>query len=72
MNFKSVLVFSFSLILNIAAQNFSVTGKVIDLRSGNALSGVTVFISPSHSEATNSEGSYALKNIHAGKYHIRV
>ena len=66
------LLFSVSLLINISAQNFSLSGKVIDSKNGSVLSGATVFIAQNYSVSTNSEGFYFLKNIPEGNYSIKV
>lgn len=72
MNFKVVLLFLFSILINISPQNFSVNGNVTDLKSGSTIPGAIVFISYNYFTVTNSEGYYSIKNIPKGNYPVKV
>ncbi len=53
-------------------QNGTLTGKVIDAETGEALTGATVFVIGTYSGAyTDGEGRYTLRNLKAGDYSIK-
>lgn len=55
------------------AQTFSITGKITDEETGNAISNASVFLSnTSYGTFTNSRGEFVLSNIRQGKYDLIV
>jgi iron complex outermembrane receptor protein len=68
--------FLFLLLCTIAAhaQNFTLTGRILDKATSEGLPGVTVQLSGPSSigAATDIEGNFKLQNIPAGEYDLRV
>lgn len=57
----------------LAAAQFSVSGKITDLRTGETLPGATVTIQNNKQTAVaDAQGNYSIKNLVAGKYSIKV
>ncbi len=54
------------------AQNFLLTGKVVDSKTGDAVQGAVVFISYNYMAYTNNEGNYIIKEIPGGSYSIKI
>jgi iron complex outermembrane recepter protein len=57
----------------LASAQFSVSGKITDQQTGQALSGATIAIENSYSTAVaDAHGTYTFKNVKAGTYVIKV
>lgn len=66
--FRVILVFASFLVLNVQAQNFSISGTLKDAANGETVIGATVFLKEANkSTFSNSYGFYSL-NAPAGKY----
>ena len=72
MKVKSFLFFLVFAINIINAQNYILTGKVVDSKTGDAVQGVVVFISYNYMAYTNSQGNYIIKEIPQGVYSIKI
>ena len=73
--FKKVILIPLTVITilsNTFSQNFSsISGKVIDAKTKEALPGVTIYLaSTSIGTVANNDGSFLLNNIHLGKYNL--
>jgi len=66
------LLFIFSLSIGLFAQNFSLSGVVKDIKTGNVLEGAVVFINKNFYTQTNNSGYYAFTNIPNGNYQIKI
>jgi iron complex outermembrane receptor protein len=71
---KSLLTALFALLLPVlASAQFSVTGKITDQQTGEALPGATITInSLAISVTSNATGNYAFKNLKGGNYTLNV
>lgn len=73
---KYILFFAslFFLLTNVSAQTkISLTGKVTDAKTGEALAGASVYFPDLRTGAAcNKEGIYTISNISAGKYLVEV
>jgi iron complex outermembrane receptor protein len=57
----------------LASAQFSVSGKITDQQTGQALPGATITIENSYSNAiADANGAYSFKNVKAGSYTIKV
>lgn len=57
----------------LASAQFSVSGKITDQQTGQALSGATIAIENTYSTAVaDARGAYTFKNVKAGTYVIKV
>jgi outer membrane receptor for ferrienterochelin and colicin len=72
MKTKLLLFFLIFIINIISAQNFTLSGKVIDSKTGDAVQGAVVFISYNYMAYTNNEGNYNIKEIPEGSYSIKI
>ena len=72
MHIRAVILFLFSVFVDLSGQNVSITGSVFDFKNSHTLAGAHVLISPNYSAITNNEGNYSLKNIPQGKHTVKV
>ena len=54
----------------IHAQNVEITGKAIDYRTGEPLTGVIVSLSEVKTTQTNQSGEFRINNIEKGNYRL--
>ena len=63
----------FALLLPVlASAQFSISGKITDLQSGETLPGATLSINGAASIAADGSGHYLFNNVKAGNYQIKV
>ena len=55
----------------LAAAQFSVSGKITDAQTGETLPGATITIQ-NQNQVADAQGNYLIKNVHTGKYNIKV
>ncbi|MGN6639949.1 MAG: carboxypeptidase-like regulatory domain-containing protein [Mucilaginibacter sp.] len=67
-----VLAISAMLLPFLAAAQFSVSGKIIDQKTGTTLPGANVILAPTLSTISDADGAYKLDNIAEGKYVLKV
>ena len=54
-----------------AAQDASITGRIVDVDSGDSLPGVNVFLDQTtRGAATTKDGTYKIPGLHPGSYRI--
>ena len=70
---KNLLIIASAILLPFfAAAQFSISGKIIDKRTGEALPRAGVYLENFVSTQTDQSGNYTFKNLKAGSYQFRV
>lgn len=70
---KSLLIIASAILLPyLAAAQFSISGKITDKRTGEALARAGVFLENFGSTQTDQLGNYTFKNLKTGNYQFRV
>ena len=73
-NLKTIIkLVIFTLVQQLSADNYSITGYVRDIASGEALIGANVFVEgTSIGSATNKDGFYKIDDLKEGDYSLKV